>query len=348
MLDELGLGDHYLKLANACHGDTLPHVKALGLAGLASLGIPKLKVGRLWQRVEELCFGRPPPQTPAANATTSVAIATGALRRGEEARPNELSALLDAHGLAEHYDALRDAANGVTLPHLKLVTQAGAVALGVPKIRAAKLWREVEDKCKGRPPPPPAQQMAPLQQQTMVAPEQVFYQQQMQMQQTQMQQPRMQQTWMQQTQPFATPGGAPMTPYGTDVTAPFYTPATPIAPYVGSHPGHAITGPSSRPPYGSVSEAGWAAVAASGGVPASGFGASFSDAHPEDDRAALYVRGAPRKDRHLQRSVRLLLTPVCNLHALARGFQVRLSAHAGGLCGEPERHPRPGRRRWRP
>jgi len=46
-------------------------------------------------------------------------------------------------GLSKHYETLKGAANGVSLPHLKQLGAAACVGLGVPKIRAAKLFKQV-------------------------------------------------------------------------------------------------------------------------------------------------------------------------------------------------------------
>lgn len=47
-------------------------------------------------------------------------------------------------GLSKYYETLKGAANGVTLPHLKQLGAAACVGLGVPKIRAAKLFKQVK------------------------------------------------------------------------------------------------------------------------------------------------------------------------------------------------------------
>ena len=50
--------------------------------------------------------------------------------------------LAHSRGLNHLYETLKGAANGVTLPHLLQLGAAACVGLGVPKIKAAKLFKQ--------------------------------------------------------------------------------------------------------------------------------------------------------------------------------------------------------------
>ena len=85
--------------------------------------------------------------TPAeARAGGAAAVAAAAAEAAE--RRTELEVLLEDCGLASFRAAVAAAAGGETAGHIKaLGSKEALMALGMPKIRAVKLWRAVLEVC---------------------------------------------------------------------------------------------------------------------------------------------------------------------------------------------------------
>ena len=82
----------------------------------------------------------------AAQRVEAAAVAAAAAEAAE--RRTELEVLLEDCGLASFRAAVAAAAGGETAGHIKaLGSKEALMALGMPKIRAVKLWRAVLEVC---------------------------------------------------------------------------------------------------------------------------------------------------------------------------------------------------------
>ena len=72
---------------------------------------------------------------------------------GAEEVEGELGSLLGEFGLEKLYDSFFKAAGGLTAPHLRALGEEGVLALGVPKLKAKRLWKRIHDLADGRPDP---------------------------------------------------------------------------------------------------------------------------------------------------------------------------------------------------
>jgi len=87
---------------------------------------------------------QPSTRAPAASVAPAPPAAAAAPVEEEAAEVDELAMLLEEFGVGSLYGVLASAAKGTSAPLLLALGQKGAVALGLPFIKARKLWAKAE------------------------------------------------------------------------------------------------------------------------------------------------------------------------------------------------------------
>jgi len=144
-MNELGFSEYLELLASASGGETLAQLHLLGHARMLALGIPKVKVNRIWKKLMQMQTTPNSIEEKLPDNSFDITLPTS---KNELATPNDLNELLDYFGLCEKKIEVETAIGGSSLQKLEAFGLEAFVSLGIPRIKANKLWNKLKDKNK--------------------------------------------------------------------------------------------------------------------------------------------------------------------------------------------------------